>query len=72
MIIFLLFCCSFLCFHASVIFNNCSCFLFLFFCGFCFVSGFIFVIDSVASRYVCLGTGVLGSSCGVGLSLVYS
>ena len=33
-------------------------------------SGLIFVIDSVASKYVCLGVGVLGSSCGSNFGFV--
>ena len=50
-------------FQASVIFKICSCFLF-FIIDFFEVTGLIFVIDNVASKYVCLGVGVHGSSCG--------
>ena len=57
-------------FHASVIFKSCSCFLFLFLIVFWVGSGLIFVIDSVASNYVCLGVGVLGSSCGSNFGFV--
>ena len=58
-------------FHASVIFKSCSCFLFLFLIVFWVGSGLIFVIDSVASKYVCLGVGVQGISCGLSLGRIF-
>ena len=45
-------------------------FSFLFFINFFVVTGLIFVIDNVASKYVCLGVGVHGSSCGSNFGFV--